>query len=150
MRHSLGAGLRARWGRPVWRDSPASPFPAWQAEDLTGKSILVRYEQGLGDNIHFIRYALPSRLNILHERVHFHEVTVTPYPLFDPSPPRSWPAPKGMMDLPIAVFKRATFLSLKIFSTCPTDLRTRLAISSTIARPGESRSLSRPALGPRD
>jgi L-malate glycosyltransferase len=40
-----------------------------------------------GDEVHFISYALPSRLNILHERVHFHEVTVTPYPLFDPYPP---------------------------------------------------------------
>ena len=40
-----------------------------------------------GDDVHFVSYALPSRLNILHERVHFHEVTVTPYPLFDPYPP---------------------------------------------------------------
>ena len=41
-----------------------------------------------GDDIHFISYALPQRLNILlHERVHFHEVTVTAYPLFDPYPP---------------------------------------------------------------
>ena len=30
---------------------------------------------------------MPSRLNLLHERVHFHEVTVTSYPLFDPYPP---------------------------------------------------------------
>lgn len=41
----------------------------------------------MGDDIHFISYALPSRLNILHERVRFHEVTVTAYPLFDPYPP---------------------------------------------------------------
>ena len=34
-----------------------------------------------GDDIHFISYALPSRLNVTHERVRFHEVTVTPYPL---------------------------------------------------------------------
>ncbi|HSP34199.1 MAG TPA: N-acetyl-alpha-D-glucosaminyl L-malate synthase BshA, partial [Thermoanaerobaculia bacterium] len=41
-----------------------------------------------GDDVHFISYALPSRLNVLvHERVHFHEVTVTSYPLFDPYPP---------------------------------------------------------------
>jgi len=40
-----------------------------------------------GDDVHFISYALPPRLNILHERVHFHEVTVTSYPLFDPYPP---------------------------------------------------------------
>ncbi|HEX6159231.1 MAG TPA: N-acetyl-alpha-D-glucosaminyl L-malate synthase BshA, partial [Thermoanaerobaculia bacterium] len=41
----------------------------------------------MGDDVHFISYAPPSRLNVLHERVHFHEVTVTPYPLFDPYPP---------------------------------------------------------------
>ena len=40
-----------------------------------------------GDEVHFISYALPSRLNILHERIRFHEVTVTPYPLFSDYPP---------------------------------------------------------------
>ncbi|HEY0141923.1 MAG TPA: N-acetyl-alpha-D-glucosaminyl L-malate synthase BshA [Thermoanaerobaculia bacterium] len=57
-----------------------------------GGSGVVATELGLalakrGDEVHFISYAPPSRLNILHERVHFHEVTVTPYPLFDPYPP---------------------------------------------------------------
>ncbi|HVS30178.1 MAG TPA: N-acetyl-alpha-D-glucosaminyl L-malate synthase BshA [Thermoanaerobaculia bacterium] len=57
-----------------------------------GGSGVVATELGLalakqGDEAHFISYALPSRLNILHERVHFHEVTVTSYPLFDPYPP---------------------------------------------------------------
>ena len=57
-----------------------------------GGSGVVATELGIamahrGDDIHFISYALPSRLNILHERVRFHEVTVTPYPLFDPYPP---------------------------------------------------------------
>src|ERR687891_1952122 len=57
-----------------------------------GGSGVVATELGLalakrGDDVHFISYALPSRLNILHERVHFHEVTVTEYPLFDPYPP---------------------------------------------------------------
>ncbi len=57
-----------------------------------GGSGVVATELGLalakhGDEVHFISYALPSRLNILHERVRFHEVTVTPYPLFDPYPP---------------------------------------------------------------
>lgn len=57
-----------------------------------GGSGVVATELGLalakrGDDVHFISYALPSRLNILHERVHFHEVTVTAYPLFDPYPP---------------------------------------------------------------
>ncbi len=37
--------------------------------------------------VHFISYAWPSRLSALHERLRFHEVTVTPYPLFDNYPP---------------------------------------------------------------
>ena len=41
----------------------------------------------LGCDVHFISYAWPSRLGTLHERVRFHEVTVTPYPLFDNFPP---------------------------------------------------------------
>lgn len=57
-----------------------------------GGSGVVATELGIalakhGDDVHFISYAMPSRLNILHERVHFHEVNVTPYPLFDPYPP---------------------------------------------------------------
>ncbi|HUP44518.1 MAG TPA: N-acetyl-alpha-D-glucosaminyl L-malate synthase BshA [Thermoanaerobaculia bacterium] len=57
-----------------------------------GGSGVVATELGIelarrGDDVHFISYALPSRLNILHERVRFHEVTVTAYPLFDPYPP---------------------------------------------------------------
>jgi N-acetyl-alpha-D-glucosaminyl L-malate synthase BshA len=57
-----------------------------------GGSGVVATELGLalakrGDSVHFISYAPPSRLNVLHERVSFHEVTVTPYPLFDPYPP---------------------------------------------------------------
>jgi L-malate glycosyltransferase len=57
-----------------------------------GGSGVVATELGLalakhGDDVHFISYAMPSRLNVLHARVHFHEVNVTPYPLFDPYPP---------------------------------------------------------------
>ncbi len=57
-----------------------------------GGSGVVATELGLalakgGDDVHFISYALPSRLNLTHDRVHFHEVTVTSYPLFDPYPP---------------------------------------------------------------
>ena len=43
-----------------------------------------------GDNVHFISYAMPSRLgaiHTLHERIRYHEVNVTSYPLFDPYPP---------------------------------------------------------------
>lgn len=57
-----------------------------------GGSGVVATELGIaladsGDDVHFISYAMPSRLNMVHERVRFHEVTVTPYPLFDPYPP---------------------------------------------------------------
>lgn len=57
-----------------------------------GGSGVVATELGIalanrGDDVHFISYALPSRLNTIHERIRFHEVTVTNYPLFDPYPP---------------------------------------------------------------
>ena len=35
-----------------------------------------------GHDVHFISYALPSRLNLFAERVSYHEVTVPTYPLF--------------------------------------------------------------------
>jgi N-acetyl-alpha-D-glucosaminyl L-malate synthase BshA len=57
-----------------------------------GGSGVVATELGIalaheGDDVHFISYDMPSRLNVLHERIRFHEVNVTPYPLFDPYPP---------------------------------------------------------------
>ncbi len=57
-----------------------------------GGSGVVATELGIalanrGDEVHFISYAMPSRLNTSHERIRFHEVTVTNYPLFDPYPP---------------------------------------------------------------
>ncbi len=39
-----------------------------------------------GDEVHFISYALPSRLDLPRERVHFHAVVAPSYPLFV-SPP---------------------------------------------------------------
>src|SRR5262245_38735579 len=39
-----------------------------------------------GDEVHFISYALPSRLDLPRQRVHFHEVVAPSYPLFV-SPP---------------------------------------------------------------
>ena len=56
-----------------------------------GGSGVVATELGLalaegGDEVHFISYALPSRLALPRERVHFHEVVAPSYPLFV-SPP---------------------------------------------------------------
>lgn len=39
-----------------------------------------------GHEIHFITYAMPSRLNVFAERVSYHEVSVPSYPLFQYAP----------------------------------------------------------------
>jgi N-acetyl-alpha-D-glucosaminyl L-malate synthase BshA len=57
-----------------------------------GGSGVVATELGIalaqrGIDVHFISYALPSRLNMIHERIRFHEVTMMNYPLFDSFPP---------------------------------------------------------------
>ncbi len=61
-------------------------YPTFGGSGVVATELGIALARG-GDDVHFISYALPSRLNILHERVRFHEVTVTPYPLFDPYPP---------------------------------------------------------------
>ena len=61
-------------------------YPTFGGSGVVATELGIALAKG-GDEVHFISYALPSRLNILHENVRFHEVTVTPYPLFDPYPP---------------------------------------------------------------
>jgi N-acetyl-alpha-D-glucosaminyl L-malate synthase BshA len=61
-------------------------YPTFGGSGVVATELGIALAKG-GDHVHFISYALPSRLNIFHERVHFHEVTVTSYPLFDPYPP---------------------------------------------------------------
>ncbi|HUP47573.1 MAG TPA: N-acetyl-alpha-D-glucosaminyl L-malate synthase BshA [Thermoanaerobaculia bacterium] len=61
-------------------------YPTFGGSGVVATELGMAMARG-GDDVHFISYALPSRLNIMHERVRFHEVTVTPYPLFDPYPP---------------------------------------------------------------
>ncbi|HUZ46248.1 MAG TPA: N-acetyl-alpha-D-glucosaminyl L-malate synthase BshA [Terriglobia bacterium] len=56
-----------------------------------GGSGVVATELGLelaarGHDIHFISYAVPVRISKLSERIHFHEVEVMNYPLFDHPP----------------------------------------------------------------
>src|SRR5882724_5199655 len=61
-------------------------YPTFGGSGVVATELGVALARG-GDDVHFISYAMPSRLNVLHPRVRFHEVTVTPYPLFDPYPP---------------------------------------------------------------
>ena len=56
-----------------------------------GGSGVVATELGIelaarGHEVHFISYAMPIRLNQSSERIFFHEVEVTTYPLFDHPP----------------------------------------------------------------
>ncbi|HKV27546.1 MAG TPA: N-acetyl-alpha-D-glucosaminyl L-malate synthase BshA [Candidatus Acidoferrales bacterium] len=56
-----------------------------------GGSGVVATELGMelaarGHEIHFISYAMPTRLNPAHDRIYFHEVETTTYPLFDHPP----------------------------------------------------------------
>ncbi len=51
------AGYECRWHR----DRPekpliAGPWPLWQGEPLEGRTIVVHFEQGLGDALQFVRY----------------------------------------------------------------------------------------------
>ncbi len=61
-------------------------YPTFGGSGVVATELGISLAKG-GDDVHFISYALPSRLNLMHPRVRFHEVTVTPYPLFDPYPP---------------------------------------------------------------
>ncbi|MGC2089887.1 MAG: glycosyltransferase, partial [Candidatus Acidiferrales bacterium] len=56
-----------------------------------GGSGVVATELGMelaarGHEVHFITSAMPMRLNPGHDRIYFHEVEVTSYPLFDHPP----------------------------------------------------------------
>jgi hypothetical protein len=66
-----------------------------------GGSGVVATEMGkelaaLGHEIHFISYAMPIKLNTTSELIHFHEVEMLNYPLFEhPLIPSLWPQNGG-------------------------------------------------------
>ena len=44
-------------GSKTRRETVASDRPLWRGEDLSGKTVLLRCEQGFGDTLQFARYA---------------------------------------------------------------------------------------------
>jgi N-acetyl-alpha-D-glucosaminyl L-malate synthase BshA len=60
-------------------------YPTYGGSGIVGSEI--GRELALrGHNVHFIASALPTRLTELNERVHFHEVEMMSYPLFEHQP----------------------------------------------------------------
>lgn len=60
-------------------------YPTYGGSGIVGSEI--GRELALrGHNVHFISSALPTRLTELNERVHFHEVEMMSYPLFEHQP----------------------------------------------------------------
>ncbi len=66
---------RWRW-RTAETPWPAYQGPCWEGEDLRGRTLLLVAEQGLGDTIHFIRYAA-----VLKQRYGCRVIAVCPAPL---------------------------------------------------------------------
>ncbi|MGH9457485.1 MAG: N-acetyl-alpha-D-glucosaminyl L-malate synthase BshA [Thermoanaerobaculia bacterium] len=61
-------------------------YPTFGGSGVVATELGIALARG-GHDVHFISYSLPSRLNMVHERVRFHEVTMMNYPLFDNFPP---------------------------------------------------------------
>lgn len=57
-------------------------FPTYGGSGIVG-SELGRELAARGHSVHFISYALPTRLCLLNDRVHFHQVDLFDYPLFE-------------------------------------------------------------------
>lgn len=61
-----------RWEMPVVKAKrPVLPQPEWQGESLDNKSILVYIEQGMGDNIQFIRFLGELRKRWPSSRIYY-------------------------------------------------------------------------------
>ena len=62
-----------------------SCYPTWGGSGVVASELAMALARG-GDEVHVISYALPSRLELAHPRLHFHEVIVPHYPLFEYPP----------------------------------------------------------------
>ena len=60
-------------------------YPTYGGSGIVG-SELGRDLAERGHNVHFISSFLPTRLTELNERIHFHEVEMMSYPLFEHQP----------------------------------------------------------------
>jgi N-acetyl-alpha-D-glucosaminyl L-malate synthase BshA len=82
-------------------------YPTFGGSGVVATELGVALARG-GDDVHFISYAMPSRLSFMLDRVRFHEVTVTPYPLFDPYPPYTLALATKMAE--VAAYERLDIL----------------------------------------
>jgi len=62
-----------------------SCYPTYGGSGVVATELAMALAAG-GDEVHVISYALPSRLNLLDPRLHYHEVVVPQYPLFEYPP----------------------------------------------------------------
>jgi len=62
-----------------------SCYPSFGGSGVVASELAMALAAG-GDEVHIISYGLPSRIELIHERLFFHEVTVPHYPLFEYPP----------------------------------------------------------------
>lgn len=62
-----------------------SCYPSYGGSGIVATELAMALARG-GDEVHVISYALPSRLSLFDPRIHYHEVVVPEYPLFEYPP----------------------------------------------------------------
>ena len=99
-------------------------YPTYGGSGIVG-SELGRELAERGHNVHFISSVLPTRVTELNDRVHFHEVEMMTYPLFEHQP----------YDLALATKMGSVARAEKLdLSTFTTRSRIRSAASSPANR----------------